>query len=109
MELDRSKSYGQIWGHPSATFEQNGQLFDGAGEWIPPEEPEEGEETVEMEVGAEAFVREILAGGPVAQAAVYKESQLRELDWDAVKNAAKVLSVAMQKDRGVMTWQLNPT
>jgi hypothetical protein len=107
MKLDPSKPHGTIWGHPQALYEQNGVLFDGGGNPLKPDvtvvEPEEEEEERES---FDAFVRNILDGGPIAQSDVYKEAQAKNLNWAEVKNAAALIPVKIVAIKGKPVWSL---
>ena len=102
-KLDKNLPYGTIYGHEFAAFEQDGKLFDGAGNLANPPDPEPDEAE---EQTPEEFVQEILAGGPVSQANVYKEVGIRGLDWAAVKEASVSLGVKIADVKGVSTWDL---
>jgi hypothetical protein len=105
MKLDKNKPYGVISGDHPAAYEQNGEFFDAEGELVA------GGITVADQppatLDAEQFLRDMLAGGPVAQTNLYKEAGLRDYNWPDVKTAAAALNVRIAPVGGKPTWSLN--
>lgn len=110
MKFDPTKPYGQIYGHSSASFEQGGILFNGAGNPVPVEtiieESEASQTILEAEV-IKAFLDKILNGGPVAQANIYKECGLKGYNWSDVKSVAAASNIRMSEVKGKAIWSLN--
>lgn len=104
MNLDKTKPYGHIYGHPNALFEQGGMLFDGAGSPAVIEESVPTEEQVE--VGD--WLKEMLDGGPMAQTALYKEAENLGHCWDDVKKAAVSMQVKKYVYAKTDMWKLIP-
>lgn len=106
LRLDKTKSYGHISGHRKAAYEQFGGLFDGAGNLITEDDEDDELPTSGDTTAEEAFVREMLAGGPVLQANIYKEVNLRGLNWVLTKEAAGTLGVTIGQEKGKPIWSL---
>jgi hypothetical protein len=111
LKLDRSKSYGVIFGHENAQFEQNGRLFNGAGIAILPDDDDSDEAndvelTVENKDPVNQFITVSLAGGPVAQAALYKDAQMQGINWSLVKTEAANIGVKIEIVKGKPIWSL---
>jgi len=108
-KLDQAKPFGQIWGHQIALFEQDGVMFDGAGNpinEIPEDEPEDEPGKPEDTSPINTFVVTALAGGPVPQAAIYKDAQAAGLNWDMVKTEAAKLGVRIEVVKSKAVWSL---
>lgn len=106
MNLDRDKTYGTVWGHPSASFAQGGKLFNGAGEEVKPEKAVPASSDASPPQDSESFIQAILSGGPVLQSNVYKEVGLKGLDWTDVKSEAARLGVKIEDSKGKLTWSI---
>ncbi len=114
--FDPTKPYGVITSHSWARFEQDGVLYDWQGN--SPEAQETFKEEQEDEIpvdfsakdfevdNAKAFLLNILAGGPVARSAIFKECSLNNQDWDKVKTAFSVMDGEIIKRRNVIHWKL---
>lgn len=111
MKLDTKKPYGQIFGHHSASYEQDGKLFDGGGTLIvdskdaavltPAQEP------VKVVDGAGDFLLRVLKEGPMSKGGVYKEAEEAKLNWADVKNAAVTLNVHVYSQKSTEYWKLS--
>lgn len=111
MKLDKNRPSGQIYGHHRAVYEQDGKLFNGAGELIEDEKSSKEKVTEPVKEGvlnknAEQFVRETLAGGKMNQDRVYAASQEAGMVWDDVTTAAAALNVRKYKQGTYTMWQL---
>ncbi len=107
--FDNNKPYGLIFGHSRALYEQGGVLFDARENHVVDDDEENSEEEDQRdESGVAGFVTSMLAGGPVTQANMYREAQLRQLSWEEIKKAAAVLGVAIQQVKGKAVWSLTP-
>lgn len=112
MKFDPTKPHGAITGHPTAFFEQEGVLFDGAGQ--PLSEPKtslkakaSAAATDDPKVeSAKAFLRAVLAGGPVSKSAVFREAEANNQDWAAAKTAFVVLKGTEIKRGSEILWKL---
>lgn len=116
MKLDKSKNYGVIYNHPDAMFEQNGVLFDGAGNSLTTHEeatkPAKVKKIVEdvaepQDDAAAQFILRILKEGPMSKSNVYRECELAQLDWDAVRTAAANHHVHIYKQKSTEYWKLS--
>lgn len=109
MKLDRRQPFGEIYGHPCAKYEQGGLSFDCEGNEIctdiaPVSKPKPAEPDL---ANAVAFLKVILAGGPVDKAAVYKEAESNNQNWSEVTTAfAKLRGVAFKRGQ-TQVWRLN--
>lgn len=110
--IDFTKSYGTIWGHPWARFEQGGTLYDGAGKSY----AEQGDRQEIAEEGyhdpaanvenAREFLTRILAEGPMNRNEIFKEAENMALPWANVKNAAAEMKLSCYKIRENTFWRL---
>jgi hypothetical protein len=107
MKLDTSKTYGTIWGHDKAVYEQQGVLFDGGGNSL-----EDEEESTPVAAAGEGsimdHIREALSGGPVTQTNLYRESQNEGFNWDQYKSTANEIGVRIYKQGSLVLWELKP-
>lgn len=110
QKMDFKKSYGTVYGHHSAAYEQDSKLYDGGGNLISEEAdaPKEVEESEAEEGAAELFLHALLEGGPILQTNIKKESELKELNWQEVLNAAIKMDVVKYKQGLANVWKLNP-
>jgi len=101
QKFDASKNHGTIYNHPEAMYEQNGQLYDAAGNPC--------DKTVESKAASGNtidFLRDILDGGEMMQSNIKKESELQGLNWQDVQNAALELSITKTKVGNANLWKL---
>jgi hypothetical protein len=112
--LDRTKPYGVITGHATAAFEQNGLLYAGSGELLGTPKTVAKSETVvsdaviltDQVVAAKAFLENILAGGALAKAAVYREAEANNQDWTVVKAVSADMGIVKFNYQKAETWRL---
>jgi len=106
MKLDKTKAYGTIWGHESASFEQGGVLFDAGG--FPIGAPVKDSRVIVTDNIASAgmFLNNVLSGGPLAKAVLYKEAENNNQAWDKVKEAADLIGVVRYTTNKVESWRL---
>jgi len=111
--LNRSKPYAAIAGHPRASYEQDGLLYDGAGNLLgtPPTVAKSVEEhnliQTDQLVSAQEFLKNVLASGAVSKATLYKEAENNNQPWDAVKDASIALNVMKFKFKQSEMWRLS--
>ena len=109
MKLDKKAPYGQVYGHGQAVFEQDGVLFDGAGESLPTanelKKRKPAPNPVEMNQ-AEAFLLQILKGNPLTKSAVYKETESNNQNWDEVRDAAVRIGIIKFQQAKMEMWKL---
>jgi hypothetical protein len=113
-KFDPTKNHGVIYNHPAAMFEQNGILYDGVGEPIEQAKPKSttpykqpvAKTKIAKNVTPEDFLSDILDGGPVTQANVKKESELRKLDWSDIQMAAITMNIEKFKKGSTNMWKL---
>lgn len=105
--LDFKKPHGQIWGHPWATYEQDGVLYDAAGREkddigckVDPDLKPEFDDP-------EEFLQHCLEGGPKVRDVVYKEAQEASLIWASVETVAAEMGIRKYKSGIKDMWQLN--
>lgn len=112
--LDRNKPYGTIAGHPAAHYEQDGLLFDGAGKLLgtptfvaaaPKVTLDEAMQTDAL-VSAAAFLKNILKGGALSKAVVYKEAEANNQPWESVRQASVDLGIMKFQFQKAETWRL---
>jgi len=112
MKLDFNRPKGQIYGHPQAVYEQDGQLFDGAGYPIvledkTVEESEVEEVSKEQKIDAEKFLNDTLYGAAISESKLYKLAQDAGLQWDVVKNVSNEMTNIRKYRQGNSTmWKL---
>ena len=104
--LDYSRSYGVVAGHSWAAFEQDGVLFNGAGE-----SQEDGPDPVIIETnelnGAKTFLAHILKGGPLSKATIDKAAGENNQAWPDVKAAAEEMKIVTFSYKNAETWKLS--
>ena len=111
QKLDNKRSYGMVYGHDSAMYEQDGKLFGGDGKALVLEEPQEEQDdsvsktttlTLPKKLAsAEEFLRALLHETVMAKSNVYKEVQMQKQDWSKVQEAATKLGVNSYQLKGV--------
>ena len=120
MKLNTTRPYGTITGHETAKFEQDGILFDGAGNQLgeytskPTSKPtskaaESTFETLNERAVANAaeFLKNLLAGGPMDKSIVFKEAENNNQHWDTIKIAFAELKGKTSKMGQATLWSLN--
>ncbi len=109
-KLDKSKGYGTVAGHDKAVYEQNGILFDGAGDELTPDKAKavkaEATSRDMMLESAALFLKNILINGPMDRSALYREVEQNNQDWESVKTAAAKLEVRKYKKGSTEMWKL---
>jgi hypothetical protein len=119
MKLDRTKPFGQVYGHENAQFFQNGVYFDGTETAL--ESPDDGKEIIQpvkkatkptndgLE-NAKTFLTNILKEGPISKSAVFQAAGQNNQKWDQVQEAASQMGIVAQKAPGKgnqpMMWKL---
>ena len=101
QKFDVSKNHGIVYNHEFAQYEQNGMLYDAAGN--PCDKPDESKAAPGNAID---FLRDILDGGEMMQANIKKESELQGLNWQDVQNAALELSITKTKVGNANLWKL---
>lgn len=97
MKLDRNRSFGHTYGHAYAVFEQDGNLFDGAGDLAEApavsvvKKPKQG--AIVEESAERLFLLELLNNGPVRKEAIHKESEIRGLSWELVMKEVSQMDI----------------
>jgi len=106
MKLDRTKSFGVVYGHDEFQYVQNGVYYDGTEQSI--ERTEDGAEPMilrgdrkpdEIE-NAKKFLAQILKEGPIMKSAVFKEAEMNNQPWDAVTQARVLMDISETKGPG---------
>ena len=112
QKLDMTKPYGTVVGHDVARYEQNGLLYGATMELIgthPTVEAKVADSRVIMTdavSSAKAFLQQVLKDTALRKAAIFKEAEANNQNWDAVKDAANVIGVVKFKYQGSETWKL---
>ena len=122
MKIDESKTYATVHGHPFYCFQQGERFYDGAkneidnnGDVIDPENPKDPKKSDDADkiiqtdgvASAEAFLKQILSGGPVAKASIYKEAENTLIKWPDVQKAYTTLGIIKtQRANKNEFWQL---
>jgi hypothetical protein len=128
MKIDEKRTYGTVHGHPFYCYQQGDKFFDGAkneidhkgnlvGEKKPKEAPSlPGDENSESKdsiiptdgvASAEEFLKNLLQGGAVAKAAIYKEAENTLIKWADVQKAFTTLQIIKtQRANRAEWWQL---
>ena len=113
-DLDKTKPYSTVYGHPFAKYEQGGLSYDAVGKLIgtphtiaadPRTEASERILTDSLD-SAVRFLKNILKEGALSKSVVYKESQNNNQDWDSVRNAALELKIHKFGYKRVEMWKL---
>ncbi len=85
-------------------------MFDGSGNLITAEDVQElaptDDENLDEVSKVSKFIKDSLSGGPVSQAALYKDAQTLELNWTEVKTEAAAIGVAIEIVKGKPIWSL---
>lgn len=108
-KLDTNKSYGTVYGHINASYEQNGVLFDAAGNSLSGDklkstipDNDEGKLTDEK-----TFLLNILVGGAVLQSNIKTQSEEVGLIWSEILTTAADMKITKTKVKGGGTlWRL---
>ena len=113
MQLDRNRSYGTVVGHPEAKFEQDGRLFNGAGEPLAaftesfPENVPDTAITIDLKLeNAMEFLKTCLATGPVDKSVLWKACKENNQEWDTVTRAFNAMGGTATKKGGSLIWSL---
>jgi hypothetical protein len=121
MNFNPKQPHGIITGHPWARYEQGGHLFDAAGNSPYDDElVDEGEDEKEAVVdpipinnvqknfsldNAKAFLKNILAEGPLTRSVIFRECSANNQDWESVKSAFAEIGEKFTR-RNVIHWKL---
>jgi len=115
MKLNFSQPYGTIMGHEVAHYEQNGILFDGAGNPIggelaaakKPAKPAPAAVSPDKYVAnAQQFLNTLLTGGPIDKSVVFKEAEGNNQKWEHVKAAFALIGKEIKRGNTTL-WALN--
>ena len=106
MKLDRQKGYGQIWGHSQAMFEQDGMLFNCAGNAIAASAVEVKTSAPVLAKGATEFLRALLHDGAVPATQIRADAEAAGYSWRTVQRVKAALGVlAVKEGRGGWVWK----
>jgi hypothetical protein len=113
-KLDKTKPFGIVHGHTSAAFEQGGLLYDGSGDLLGTPKTVAASERVESDsiiqtdqaVAAKAFLANILSGGALSKAAIYKAAESNNQDWTTVKAVSADMGIVKFSYQKAETWRL---
>jgi len=121
MKFDFKQPYGIITGHSWARYEQNGVLFDALGhEPFSDEIVIEDDPYKESEVApvinnhqkdfaldnAQAFLKNVLAEGPISRSSIFKEASNNNQNWEKVKTAFADLGGEVFTRKNIIHWKL---
>jgi len=110
MKLDKQRSYGTVMGHHTASYEQDGVLFDALGNAIDSllSENPVADAIIETDAveSAKAFLRVVLRGNPVNKSAIYKEAESNNQSWEDVKKAFSLLGGTTFTYNRATMWKL---
>lgn len=119
MKFDPKKPYGVITNHSWAKYEQNGILYDTQGNTMDQVNDDDDVDELEEDIEpskkstrdfayeqAQAFLKTILEGGPVARSAVFKECQANNQNWEKIKTAFSDMGGEALKRRNIIHWKL---
>jgi hypothetical protein len=110
QKLDTKRTYGTVFGHEAALYEQDGKLFGGDHKVLGQEESDPVQEQIEAQKtkpnGPEEFLRTMLQGTSIAKTNVYKEAQVQKQNWDKVLKAVEKIGVQTFMLKGVEMWKL---
>jgi hypothetical protein len=111
QEFDPKKSHGVIYGHDTAIYEQNGNLYDGAGNFAAeseevPEEKVTIKKKKEPASGLAEFLTGLLSGGPIMQINVKKECEKAGYEWSELLTVSAEMGLKKFKKGALMMWQL---
>ncbi len=119
MNFDPRKPHGVIINHPVMRYEQNGMIFDRAGQLVggtppipeeedtftPPPKLEPGERDFDLEQARE-FLTNILAEGPLRRAEIYKVCTANNQSWEKVKQAFAAMQGEVFNRKNSLYWKL---
>lgn len=119
MKFDPKQPHGLIMNHPWARYEQGGVLFDNQGKPLggDVEEIDLAEEETFTEPinnsqkdfalnNAQAFLKNILAEGPLTRSSIFREASNNNQNWDVVKTAFAELEGEVFTRRNQIHWKL---
>jgi hypothetical protein len=111
MKFNPKLPHGTITGHAWAQFEQDGVLFGSDGfsksQSTDRQEPTARQTKTFARSDAQAFLRVILAGGPVAKASIYKEADANNQRWSDVSTAFAEMRGVIFKQGKTIVWRLS--
>lgn len=114
MKLNKQRPYGTVFGHDTAVFEQDGLLFDGAGEplggeqsRVPVKESAVASKTQAKIASARAFLENILSGGALDKSVIFKEAENNNQHWGDVKTAFAQMEGKTFKRGAVTLWHIS--
>jgi len=109
MKLDTKTSYGHIFGNHAATYVQHGKFFDGAGNEIDEDglvkDSGDAKDLDKVEE-AQNFLRILISDNAMSKAKIVKQSEVENLSWGDVKEAADLLNVIKYKQGAAEMWKL---
>jgi hypothetical protein len=117
-KMNLKAPYGAVYGHDTASYEQNGVLYDAEFNPLTPlskkeaAKPTSEEPTLKQELAspklrdAEEFLKNILQHNPLSKAVVYKEAESNNQNWDTVKDAFISLGIIKIVLKGTELWKL---
>lgn len=108
MKLDKTKPYGIVAGHMDAAFEQNGVLFDGAGNSVNPDPVVKDDRTIVTDevASAQEFLKNILKNGALAKKVIYNEADKNNQQWPNVQKAFETLGLVKTVQNKEDYWRL---
>jgi hypothetical protein len=109
--LDRKAPFGVVFGSSHIGFEQNGRLYNHRGELLRTQDVEKVKKVdsvivTDADHSAQLFLSNVLSGGPLSRAELYKAAESSNQTWDAVKNAAAQMSIVKFKKSNTEYWKL---
>jgi hypothetical protein len=110
--MNFEKSYGIIFGHDWARYEQNGTLYDAQGRSYDESSTDRAEneefrsDPLTNVQNAREWLEEQLKGGPVQRENLFKKAEQEGIKWDSVKVAATEIKVVANKVRDNIIWRL---
>jgi hypothetical protein len=110
QKFDPTKPYGAVYGHPDASYEQNGILYGGEGEIVggSGSTVKESKKPVKElnSSGLAEFLTGLLEGGPIMQVNIKRESEKAGHAWDDILSMSAEMGLKKFKKGVAMMWQL---
>jgi hypothetical protein len=115
MKLNEKQSYATVHGHPVYVFEQGGRFFDGAknlidenGKVVKDDIKADPDKVIHSDTvhSASEFLKNLLSGGAMAKAILFKEAEGMNLEWSDVKRASIEMKIIVSQRNKIEFWQL---
>lgn len=106
MILDKKRSFAHIYGHPNASYEQDGKLFNGAGVEVKFVDVPHFEEDSNESVPAEVFLKNLLHDTSMSKSKIANIAESSGVSWIDIETASVALNVFKKRQGVGEIWKL---